>query len=228
MIRLYLTVEGQTEQAFAVQLLVPHLGQHGVVLAKPRVAAIARKKGHVHRGGLARYSPFKNDVACWLKQEHGSDVYFTTMIDLFGLPGDFPGYAAAAGIPDPYGRVAKLEEALAEDMGDSRFIPYIQLHEFEALLFSDPRVFARYYLHHDRAIESLAELANSFQNPELIDDGEESAPSKRIRQHIPEYGPRAKRTAGPIIAAQIGLENIRAKCRHFNDWLTKLEALGAK
>jgi hypothetical protein len=226
--RLNLTVEGQTEQTFAVRLLIPHLGRHGVALAKPRLTAIARKKAHVHRGGLARYVPFRNDIVCWLKQDRGSDVYFTMMLDLYGLPRDFPAYDEASKLVDAYARVAKLEEALAAEIGDPRFIPYIQLHEFEALLLSDPRAFVQYYPYHDRASASLVELVGRFQNPELIDDGENSAPSKRIRQHIQEYGPKAKRTAGPIIAAHIGLESIRAKCRHFNDWLTKLERLGSR
>lgn len=226
MARLNLTVEGQTEQTFAAQLLIPHLGEHGVLMAKPRLAAIARKKGQVHRGGLLGYLPFRNDIAHWLKQDRGSDVYFTTMIDLYGLPRDFPGYAAAAST-EPYMRVGALEDALQNDIADPRFLPYIQLHEFEALLFSDPRAFACYYAESERQISALIQLVKQHGNPELIDDGENTAPSKRVAQQFVDYGKR-KSAAGPVIAGTIGLDTIRKKCRHFNDWLTKLEGLGTR
>ena len=52
MIRLNLTVEGETEQVFARQLLAGHLASHGVCLTKPRLTAVGKKKGHWHRGGL--------------------------------------------------------------------------------------------------------------------------------------------------------------------------------
>lgn len=61
---------------------------------------------------------------------------FTTMFDLYALPDDFPGYETAKAIGEPYVRVAALETAFAEAINDGRFIPYIQLHEFEALLFA--------------------------------------------------------------------------------------------
>jgi len=211
MTRLNLTVEGQTEQRFVAELLVPHLAAHGVYTAKPRLTALCKKKGKVHRGGITRYEPAKNDIK---------------MIDLYALPKDFPGYIEAEKSQDPYQRVAALEQAMKDDIGDPRFIPYIQLHEFEALLFAQPEAFECYYDQHKKQIASLATVCNDFENPELIDDGQDTAPSKRIGNQIPEYL-AAKPTAGPMIAAEIGLDVIRAKCRHFNEWLTKLEELGA-
>jgi len=174
---------------------------------------------------MSRYLPVKNDILRWLREDQAPEARFTTMLDLYGLPRDFPDYVPASKLSDPYRRVAAMERALAEDLGDPRFIPYIQLHEFEALLFSDPGAFACYYDQSDRQIRALTQLRNGFDNPELIDDGEQTAPSKRIREHFSDFRSRVKRTAGPIIAAEIGLGTIRAKCPHFNDWLTKLERL---
>ena len=226
MVRVNLTAEGKTEQQFAVQVLSPHLASFGVYLVKPRGPSKGKKKGEVQRGGLVRYLPVKKDICRWLKQDSGTDVYFTTMFDLYALPSDFPGYAEASKKPTSLARVTALETALYEDIDDSRFIPYIQLHEFEALLLSDPSAFACAFSESTQEINRLEELCAGYDAPEDIDDGQDSAPSKRIVREIPQYAD-AKATAGPIIAAEIGLEKIRRKCLHFNDWLTKLERLAA-
>jgi len=226
MMRLHFTVEGQTEQAFVSQLLVPHLAGRLVLVGKPRLTALCKKKGRVHRGGVRKYEPLKNDIGRWLKEDQAPSVRFTTMIDLYALPKDFPGYAQAAALADPYDRVGSLEKSLAEDIGDRRFIPYIQLHEFESLLLTAPEKFGSYYPRHDKAIDGLQAECSAVDSPEKIDDGQETAPSKRIGKHIPEY-PRAKPTAGPIVAAEIGLDKMRAACPHFAQWLETLENLDA-
>ena len=227
MTRVCLTAEGQTEQEFAVRVLTPHLARVGVYLTKPRLAAVSRKRGMVHRGGLLRYEALRNDIDRWLKQDAADDVRFTTMFDLYALSSGFPGYGIAAAMRDKDARVASLEAAFAADVNDRRFIPYLQLHEFEAILFSDPSAFKFYYPGCGRKVEALIRSANEFTSPEWIDDGEQTAPSKRIAEQFPDYA-TVKRTAGPIIAERIGLEVIRKKCRHFNEWLTKLEQLGEK
>ena len=224
MTRLYLTVEGQTEQAFARNLLEPFLAERGVYLLGIQLAVHGRKKGKDHVGGMGRYEPFKNGLCRWLKTYQDRDVRFSTMLDLYRFPKGIPDYDSASKLSVPYDRVVTLERALAKDLGDRRFIPYIQLHEFEVLLLSDPSAFACRYREHQREIDRLEKLVAGYDTPEKINDGEQTAPSKRIGKEIPEYLD-AKRTAGSIIAAEIGLEKIRAKCPHFNDWLTKLEGL---
>ena len=57
-----------------------------------------------------------------------------------------------------------------------------------------------------------------------IDDGQHTAPSKRIIAEFPEY---SKTTVGSQMAERIGLENIRSKCPHFKAWVERLEKLGA-
>ena len=122
-------------------------------------------------------------------------------------------------------RVKMLEKAFGDDIGHRRFVPYIQLHEFEALLLSDPSAFAAQFLSHDKPIEHLIQLAAQHESPELINDGPTTAPSKRIIQQIPEYE-GAKVSVGPLIAAKIGLLAIRQKCPHFDEWLRILKQLG--
>jgi len=224
--RLYLFAEGQTEQTFADTVLKPHPGNLGLYLQPPVLIAHARKKGRVHRGGGRKYVPMKNDIQERLAQEKGGDVFFTTMIDLYAISAEFPGLVAAEKLRHiPYKRVEALEQAFAEDIGDDRFIPYIQLHEYEAYLFSDVSWFKYFYDHHERQIADLKAIADGYASPELIDDGQHSAPSKRIVAKLPDYDD-AKPIVGPQVAELIGLDVIRDRCPHFAAWLSRLENLG--
>ena len=140
------------------------------------------------------------------------------------------GYVEAAREKDPYRRVALLETALQEDikreLDDPRFFPYIQLHEFEALILADPEQLNCEYMEHTEQIQRLVDMvASEGGNPELID--KTKAPSKRIIDEIPEYE-GSKTTAGPIVVGKIGIPRLREKCAHFAEWLLRLEKLGVR
>ncbi len=222
--RLHVLAEGQTEEAFVNQVLAPHLAGFDVV-ADVR-CVMTRQDRHrrdiVHRGGMRDYGKVQRDLQRWMAEDR--DAVFTTMFDLYALPRDFPGFDEAARLADPYARVRHLEQALRDDLGQRRLIPYIQLHEFEALLFSDPEKFDWHYIEHAPQIERLTVLASQFESPELIDDGHRTAPSKRIISEIPEYEFQ-KTTAGPLIAGRIGIQAMRDRCPHFREWISVLEAL---
>lgn len=218
--RLNTIVEGHTEQAFIRDLLAPHLAAFGVALANPARFRTSGRHGIMHSGGLSTYARIRDHLLRRLREDHDPEAHFTTMLDLYGLPGDFPGYADAAKERDPLERVAVLEQAFGEDVGDRRFLPFIQPHEFEALLFSDVGKFAVQFPGRPDVIANLEGIAAEFSNPEHIDD--EDPPAKRIARSIPDY---RKPVDGPLIAAAIRLERIRAVCPHFNEWLTKLEQL---
>ncbi|MFP6562361.1 DUF4276 family protein [Paraburkholderia sp. B3] len=68
-----------------------------------------------------------------------------------------------------------------------------------------------------------AELA-AVANPELLNNSPLTAPSKRLIARWPTYE-RSKPLYGTLVALQIGLPRMRAKCPRFNDWITKLEGL---
>ena len=223
--RLYFFAEGQTEQTFADTILKPHFANYGVYMQNPVLIAHCRKKGKTHRGGGGKYTPIRNDIIRFLKQEAGRDVFFTTMIDLYGLASDFPGTEAAEKLRhDPYARIKSLEDSWFADIGDERFIPFITLHEYEALLFSEISHLSFFYENARARIARLKRIADGVRSPESIDDGAETAPSKRIISEIPEYE-GAKRTVGPQLAELIGLNEIRAKCPHFDSWISRLERL---
>jgi gamma-glutamylcyclotransferase (GGCT)/AIG2-like uncharacterized protein YtfP len=114
----------------------------------------------------------KNDILRFLAQEKGEDVFFTTMIDLYAIHPEFPGLTEAEKfVRNPVRRVEALEQAFARDIDDGRFVPYIQLHEYEAYLSSDPAWFGYFYDHHEKQIDALKAIADGYASPELIDAG---------------------------------------------------------
>lgn len=222
MIRLHITAEGQTEKAFVNKLLTPHLAHFGVYAdARCVLTSKDRRAAREYRGGLVSYQKAKADIATWMKEDTNQECWFSSMFDLYALPDDFPGFRNAA-LLESYARVKALEDAFGKDVGKSNFIPYIQLHEFESLILADPSKLDWEYLEHEKAIGNLIRMVED-QNPELINDGRETAPSKRIAREIPEYD---KATSGVSVASQIGLKRLRAACRHFDEWVTRLEQLG--
>lgn len=223
MIRLHITAEGQTERGFVEALLVEHLAKFGVY-ADVRCVLTSKDNrfSKEYRGGMTSYSRAKDDILTWLKEDRHKECRFTTMFDLYALPDDFPGYKDASQTTEPYGRIEAIETAMAADFADyPSFIPYVQLHEFETLILADPQKLEVEYFERDREIAELVGLVQN-ENPELINDGWETAPSKRIEKLIPEYD---KVVAGRLITKEIGLKTLREKCRHFNEWLSRLERL---
>lgn len=219
MIRLHVVVEGQTEESFVLDVLAPHLWEHEVVtkVSVVRTSADAR-------GGLPKYGKLRRHIGDWMLEDRNDDVRFTTMFDLYRLPPDWPGWSEAAELHDPYDRVTRLEDAVRENLPDRRLIPYIQVHEFEALLLSHPEAFS---LRHPQAegIGALrAAVARAQDNPELVDDTPAGHPSVRIQRAIPTY---SKTVDGPRIAQAIGIDRMRQQCPHFNDWIDRLVALGS-
>ena len=222
-IRLNFIVEGQTEEAFVKNTLGPQLANR-FVHTQVRIVETGRKGGYIYRGGIASYSQARRDIYLWMNEYTDADTRFTTMFDLYALPTDFPAFDDAEQASSPYERVEILERALAADIADRRFIPYIQLHEFESLLLADPSKLAMEFYGYDKQVQRLVSMASEFDSPELIDRGQNTAPSKRIINEIPEYH-SWKPSSGSLTAGRIGLPVLRLKCPHFGNWLDRLESL---
>jgi hypothetical protein len=206
--------EGPTEQNFVTQVIRPHLSEYRVYAqAEP----LCRGRSGVVRWE-ALYAAIKADVG--RSREH---QYVTTLLDLYALP-DYPGDSKAQGEKGTL-RADRIEAAMAAALPSPRFIPYVQVHEFEALVFVDldelPSAFPDGEANGAPAAlrRDLGDLA-----PEEINDHPETAPSKRLLRAIPMY---KKPIAGPQITARIGLPRLRAACPHFNGWVAKLEKLAA-
>lgn len=217
--------EGLTEQRFCAQVLQPHLFPQGggIVLTLP-----VGEQDHHHLYGLGRrmkYGKVRRFIANTIKQRSAANVFFTTMFDLYGLPTDFPGKAENLlnrANPTPY--VWALEQALSADIDHRRFIPHLQLYEYETMLYREPDAFRVAFENCDAEIEQLKAIAASVASIEHINNGPLTAPSKRIIDIIPEYNGR-KSSAGPDIAEYIGLASIRSKCPHFDGWLWAIETI---
>ena len=223
MVRLHILAEGETEETFVRDVLRPHLADFRVWVD---VRCLCAKKRRTRRtsGGVLPYGLAKADLERWMREDPNEDSWFSTMFDLYGLPRDFPGFTDGTGSADPIRRVGGIEKAFSDDIANRRFLPYIQLHEFEALLLSDPLQFDWEFIEHDDSIDRLVQMVGTFETPEHVDDDPESAPSKRIIKELPEYEGR-KASAGSEVAQRIGLATIRSKCGHFDGWLSTLESL---
>lgn len=177
---LHIVCEGQTEESFVKKVLQPYLRSYGIV-AKPILVTTSRSKRT--QGGIVNFSHVERDIQDTLKQ-WSSNAYehhvVTTFIDYYALPNDFPGFSEAQQYFEPYQRVECLEQALAERIHSSRFLPYIQLHEFETLVLCGYQCLAAYYPDCKGLEEKLKKEFTSQENPEFIDGGTTTAPSKRI------------------------------------------------
>lgn len=223
MMRLNILVEGQSEEEFVKRLLIDHLSQLEIYPYVQRVITSRDKRsGTTFKGGLSSYAKVKNHLLRWMKEDQNEDVRFSTMFDLFCLPNDFPGYADAKMRQDKYEQVEALESAFETDISDDRLIPYIQLHEFEALILAQPEKFENYFLDRQTEIMQLKAGATALGSPELVND--DLPPSKLIEKYFPNYS-KVKPAASAAIAEAIGLLTIRQSCRHFAEWLDRLESL---
>ena len=211
--------EGQTEETFVRDVLNPFLSVtypnaylHAIILATKRVLS-----GGVWRGGMSKYSKFRDHVTRLLGDQGA--VALTSFIDLYRLPPDFPGYAESQTLPYRE-KVEFLETALADDINEPRFIPYISTHEFEALALSDPATFCAAVGASQNECERLVQICAGFDSPERINGVQ--PPSKIILDTIPQYD---KVRHGSISTSKIGLPAIRLRCEHFNDWLIRITSL---
>jgi hypothetical protein len=221
MTRLYVICEGQTEETFVGTVLAPHFTPLEVEVTPLTLPNKRGSNARRHKGGWIDYGKARRFIREVMQQMHADDTWFTTMLDLYALPADFPGAGNAP--PGPAeARVAYLEEAFRADVCDDslwRFTPNLQLHEYEALLLAEPAALTHFYPNSANAVAALcADIAGLA--PEAVNEGPQTAPSKRIVRHIPEYD---KVVAGTLVAAEIGLPTLRARCPHFGAWLTKLE-----
>jgi hypothetical protein len=227
MTRVLIHVEGETDETFVNEVLARHLYSIGYEKVSARLVGNARQRDR--RGGIRGWSTVRSDIVRHLLEDHG--CLATTMVDYYGLPKtsarSWPGRAAAS-TAEFAQKATIVEQALLADImqelpkgfDSSRFLPYVMMHEFEGMLFSDCGRFAS-SIGEPKLSVQLSAIRRGFGSPEEINDSPDTAPSKRIESLIPGY---QKPLHGNIAAIEIGLEAIRTQCPHFSQWLAKLEA----
>lgn len=224
----YLLVEGQTEVTFVDQLLTRHLQN----LALQPIKVTPRAEGaRPAKGGSVSYESFKRQIQNLLKDPRA--VMVTTMLDYQGLNMEFPGRRNRNEIAAGQ-RAAAVESAMKADLDDPRYEPFVLMHEFEALLFTQPVVIAEVLMRPklESPLDAIRRSRNEYERtPEEINDSAATSPSARIETLCLELFQSKqvfqKPLHGPMIAERIGLQAIREQCPHFGVWLGKLEALNA-
>jgi len=215
--RIIIVCEGETEKEFCTKLLAPYFISKNIHVQSPLI-----KKS---MGGIVKWTELKKQILLHLNEP---TAYVTTFIDYYGLyeKYHFPKWNDAMKISDKNSRMDFLEKAMLEDITDDlrpRYIPYIQLHEFEGLLFNDIRIFHEQIPKNELVeVQELEQVFKDFSNPEMINDKRETSPSHRLIRIIKGYN---KIVYGNYLAEAIGLENIRNKSPRFNNWLQKIERL---
>lgn len=211
--RLIIVCEGPTEQEFCKSVLYDYFETKDIYIETP----VIKHSG----GGVVPWATLKRQIKSHL---HEKDAYVTMFIDFYGIKDsyEFPQWDEAKNITNHAERVEYLENAMSCDIPEdirNRFIPHLQLHEFETLLFSDITVFEKVFMHQELKIEELRETVNEYPNPEDINNSPLTAPSKRIEHAILGY---EKVLYGNYLAMEIGLNKILASCPHFRSWIEKL------
>ncbi len=221
MTRVKVVAEGPTEESFIYDVLAPVLWPRQIFLYPIVVGSPG------HKGGNTNYVRVKKDIVVQLKQD--PTAYCTMMLDFYGLGSGFPGTPLPPNLPN-IEKVRRIEQAVAEDIAatidaglrpDIRFVPYLQIHEYEGLLFSDPVAFAS-GISRPGLAQQFESIRREFPTPEDINDDVNTAPSKRVLALHPSY---KKPLDGTRAAKAVGIDTMRQECPHFRQWVERLAAL---
>jgi hypothetical protein len=228
MSRLLVHLEGQTEEDFVNEILRDHLLMKGYDLVSARIVGNARLRQR--RGGIRPWPSVRKDIVNHLKGD--TNCVATTLVDFYGLPqegeGAWPGRKAATRLTGAQKALA-VEDAMLTDVttemgrhfNPQRFVPFVIMHEFEGLLFSDCAAFSR-GIGRPGLESNFKAIRDQFPTPEDINDSPETAPSIRVEHLVAGY---QKPLLGTLAVLEIGLGRIRQECKHFDGWLAKLESL---
>lgn len=197
MVRIGISVEGLTEERFVKKVLAPYLLIKGIDITP------------ISMDGNISVERAKNE----LKRLGNSFQFVTTLYDFYGFKKKRDGEDKAG-----------LEQRLLDSVQGgvkTKLIPYVQMYEFESLLFSCPESMER-GLNESRTQIWCQSVLDEFNgNPEAINNSKETAPSKRLEKHT-QY---KKTTHGPNIAEEIGIPKMREMCLGFHEWLCRMESL---
>ena len=226
MTRLFIHVEGETEETFVNESLAPHLYGFGYQKVSARLLGNSRNRNR--RGGIRGWNSAREDIVNHLKED--PQCLATTMVDYYALPkegqkawpGRFDAGQSSFQQKAPTVQSALLADVCAElgdDFDPNRFVPYVMMHEFESLLFSDCGRFAE-AIGKPELEHRFQAIRDAFTSPEEINDHPLTAPSKRVMALVPGY---EKPLFGSLAILGIGLDTIRQECPQFNAWLSRLE-----
>jgi hypothetical protein len=205
----YIIVEGHTEKEFVNTIISQYLLEKGIYSVRPILIYTSRNG----RGGMVNYNHLKNTIKQQLFSNK-TDFIVTTLVDFYRLPHNMPNYEKCMKANSDDQKALALEAEINKDINDARFFSYIQLHEFEALLFSNNNGFKEYFLNHES--DQTAAIIRKYKNPEDINSSPQGAPSKRILAIKKDYN---KPVFGNVLALEVGIEAMLDKCPRFSAWI---------
>jgi Domain of unknown function (DUF4276) len=216
--RVIIICEGETEREFCKTLLTSYFVKRNIHIQAPLIKR--------SMGGIVKWGILKKEIEIYLRE---NGVFVTMLIDYYGLYSKyhFPGWDESLKIMDKNRRMDFLENAMQNDIKETvrhRYIPYLQLHEFEGLLFNEINIFFEQVPKEE--LIGVAELKQTFKdfpdNPEMINNNPKTSPSHRLERIISGYN---KVLYGHYFAEAIGLDKIIGKSPRFNEWLNKIEKI---
>ncbi|QUB65107.1 DUF4276 family protein [Prevotella melaninogenica] len=218
--RLVIIAEGETEESFVNNILCPFFCSKGIYNS---IQCFKTKHSH---GGMSKYSYIKKDI---LNIIYEKDVVVSMMIDFYRLPSDFPGFNDLKVTQTHQEQANLLETRIKKDLEDSQnqlfdnFIPYIQLHEFEALVFASISGIDSLFERSEMDYNGLMNVIQQYPNPEDINNHPDTAPSVRLKKLISGYN---KVLHGIDIINTVGMAELLEKCPRFKTWIESMaEAL---
>jgi hypothetical protein len=214
---LHILCEGQIEEMIASDVLESHFSDEDVYVTWSVLTTKRPAGGPAFKGGVSTWPKLQRELRLLLRDS--STTVLTTLLDYYAFLAEAPGMA---GRPQgsPHDRVRHVETALAKAVDDVRFIPHLVLHETEAWVLADCRRLGEVMGDPGPAAE-LDRIVHLESGPELVNDGVDTTPSKRIMSAYPQY---AKTIDGPLVVAEAGIDAIRGTCPHADDWLREIEA----
>ncbi|TQJ03976.1 DUF4276 family protein [Amycolatopsis cihanbeyliensis] len=191
--RLHVLVEGQTEEIVVNQVISPYLANYGWWTSHSLAKTKRPAGGSTHKGGVTRWAKLELDLRLLLR-DSSIDV-LTTVLDYYAFPADSPGMRTRPAGP-PHDRVLHVEAALRTSVKDPRFLPNLVLHELETWVFA--------------AAEELGSCGN---DPKL---------AAILCRDVDAAGGSELVNDGPLAIAELGIDDLRTRCPHFDAWLTRL------
>ncbi|OKJ98549.1 DUF4276 family protein [Amycolatopsis sp. CB00013] len=213
---LHLLLEGQTEETVVNNVLEPYLQDRGWTITKSIVTTKRPATGPASQGGVSNWAKLEREIRLLLRN---SDIHtLTILFDYYGFPADGPGMRNRPSA-SAYERVEHVEKSLATAISDTRFVPHLVLHELETWVFAAAEQLGWLFSGTGLA-ERLQKDVHGAGGPELVNDGIDTSPSKRLARYCKGY---SKTNDGPLAIADLGIDGLRSQCPHLDSWLTHLD-----
>jgi len=218
---IYFIVEGETELEFVNKILIPYLYSKGLQCNIQGYPITMSGGGH----GVNNIQHFINTITPVLN--YNGEPVITTLFDYFRLNSEkkIPGFDLCMKNILVDDRILCLETKYNDIVQSIKpyrfFIPYIQKHEMETLLFAEPA--NGFYLESDKIKNAVIEIALEYPNIEDINGSEEGAPSKRLENIFKMDNKKYDKVIDGIDIAELtGIDNILNKCTRFNKWVENI------